>query len=116
MVDSLVTEVAANLFRIRLPMPFGLDHINVYLLKETNGLALVDCGLDLPESREKLDEGLAQLGLTPAQLTDIFVTHAHPDHIGQLERLRRLAPEARLYMHRREYQPLKERLTDQARV
>lgn len=112
MVDSFVTEVAANLYRIRLPMPFGLDHIHVYLLKETNGLSLVDCGLDLPESWQKLDEGLAQLGLMPGQLTNIFVTHAHPDHIGQLARLRRLAPEARLFLHRREYQPLKERLTE----
>lgn len=116
MTDSLVTEVADGLFRLRLPMPFGLDHINVYLIKETDGLVLVDCGLDSPESREKLDEGLARLGLTPGQLTDIFVTHAHPDHIGQLGRLRRLAPEARLYLHRREYQPLKERFTDRAGV
>jgi glyoxylase-like metal-dependent hydrolase (beta-lactamase superfamily II) len=56
-------------------------------------LALVDCGLDLPESREKLDEGLARLGLTPGHLTDIFVTHAHPDHIGGCAAL----PKTRLY-------------------
>ncbi|MBN9386802.1 MAG: MBL fold metallo-hydrolase [Chloroflexi bacterium] len=116
MADTLVTEVAENLFRIRLPMPFGLDHINVYLLKEPDGVVLVDCGLDMPESHQKLDEGLAQLGLSPDRLTDIFVTHAHPDHIGQLERLRRLAPGAHLYLHRREYQPLQERLTDQTGV
>jgi glyoxylase-like metal-dependent hydrolase (beta-lactamase superfamily II) len=116
MADALVTEVAENIFRIRLPMPFGLDHINVYLLKEADGVVLVDCGLDMPESHHRLDEGLAQLGLSPARLTDIFVTHAHPDHIGQLERLRHLAPTAHLYLHRREYQPLQERLTDQAGV
>lgn len=116
MSGSNVTEMAENIYRIRLPMPFGLDHINVYLLKETNRLALVDCGLNLPESWQKLDEGLAALGLTPNQLTDIFVTHAHPDHIGQLPRLRQLAPQARFYMHRREYNPLAERLADQAGV
>lgn len=112
MPGSNVTEIAENIYRIRLPMPFGLDHINVYLLKETNQLALVDCGLDLPDSWQALDDGLAELGLTPGQLTDIFVTHGHPDHIGQLPRLRQLAPNARLYMHRREYQPLADRVTD----
>ncbi len=116
MSSSHVTEVAENIFRIRLPMPFGLDHINVYLLKEADQLALVDCGLNLPDSWQKLDEGLAQLGLTPGQLTDIFVTHAHPDHIGQLPRLRKLAPQARLYLHRREYLPLAERMSDGAAV
>jgi glyoxylase-like metal-dependent hydrolase (beta-lactamase superfamily II) len=114
MSSSNVTEMAENIYRIRLPMPYGLDHINVYLLKETNRLALVDCGLNLPESWQMLDAGLAELGLTPGQLTDIFVTHAHPDHIGQLPRLRLLAPEAHFYMHRREYNPLAERVTDQA--
>lgn len=114
MPSSNVTEIAENIFRIRLPMPFGLDHINVYLLKEADQLALVDCGLNLPDSWQRLDEGLAQLGLTPGQLTDIFVTHAHPDHIGQLPRLRQLAPQARLYLHRREYLPLAERMADRA--
>ncbi|MDB5078170.1 MAG: hypothetical protein JWP00_94 [Chloroflexi bacterium] len=114
MSASNVTEIAENVYRIRLPMPFGLDHINVYLLKETTRLALVDCGLNMPESWQKLDEGLAELGFSPGQLTDIFVTHAHPDHIGQLPRLRKLAPEAHLYMHRREYDPLAEMSTDTA--
>ncbi len=107
-----VTEVAENIFRIWLPMPFGLNHIYVYLLRENNHLALVDCGLDRPESQQNLDESLAQLGLAPGQLTDIFVTHGHPDHIGQLDRLRRLAPEARLHIHKQEYTYMAGRAAD----
>ena len=107
-----VEEVAANLYRLRLPMPFGLDHINTYLLRETNRLALVDCGLDLPESWESLTAGFAALNLDPANLTDIFVTHAHPDHIGQLAHLRQLAPQARLFIHQREYHWLADRVSD----
>ena len=107
-----VLEVAANLYRLRLPMPFGLDHINVYLIKETNRLALVDCGLNLPDSWESLTAGFAALKVAPGDLTDIFVTHAHPDHIGQLARIRQLAPNARLFIHRQEYDRLAERVHD----
>lgn len=107
-----VQEIAENIYRVRLPMPFGLDHINVYLLKETNRLALVDCGLDLPESWAALEKGLTVLNVRAADLTDIFVTHAHPDHIGQLPRLRQFAPQARLFLHRQEYNRLAERAAD----
>ncbi len=107
-----VAEVADQLFRIRLPMPFGLDHINVYLIKETNRLALVDCGLDMPDSWDSLTAGFKALNIDPGDLTDIFVTHSHPDHIGQLARIRQLAPQARLYLHRREYKWLADRVYD----
>ncbi|HEX2912634.1 MAG TPA: MBL fold metallo-hydrolase [Chloroflexia bacterium] len=108
-----VREVAENIYSIRLPMPFGLDHINTYLIKENNRLALVDCGLDLPESWEALNSAFAHLGIPMSELTDIFVTHGHPDHIGQLPRLRRVSPEARLFLHKQEYKLLSDR-ADQA--
>ena len=108
---NIVTEIAADIYSLRLPMPMGLDHINVYLIKETNRIALVDCGLDLPDSWEALEKGFATLGLHPDQLTDIFVTHSHPDHIGQLHRLRKIAPHARLFMHRIEYDNMLQRNT-----
>ena len=116
MIDTIsnVIEVADNLYRIQLPMPFELKHINTYLIKETNRLGLVDCGLDLPDSWAALDDGIRSLGIAPSDLTDIFVTHAHPDHIGQLAHLRELAPQARVFLHRREYTRLAERFADLA--
>ncbi len=101
-----VTEVAANLYSLRLPMPLELDHINAYLIRENNRLALVDTGLDLPDSWEALTRAFSSLDLGFDELTDIFVTHAHPDHIGQLSRLRQLAPQARLFLHQIEYDRL----------
>lgn len=109
--ETNVREVAANLYRIRLPMPFDLNHINVYLLKETNRLALVDCGLNDAPSWAALTAGLANLGLEVGELTDIFVTHSHPDHIGLCNKLRQAAPDARLFFHEKEYSWLKSRAT-----
>jgi glyoxylase-like metal-dependent hydrolase (beta-lactamase superfamily II) len=111
-VTQNVTEVAEDIYSLRLPMPYSLDHINVYVIKDNNRLALVDCGLDLPDSWAALEKGLTALGLRPQELTDIFVTHSHIDHMGQLDRLRGLAPEARLFMHQVEYEAVVQHSTD----
>jgi glyoxylase-like metal-dependent hydrolase (beta-lactamase superfamily II) len=109
----LVQEIASNIYKIRLPLPFpGLDHMNVYLLQETNFLAMVDTGLATPESWQALKAGLAALNLHWHDLTDIFVTHSHPDHIGQLASIRQEAPAARFHIHYYEYELLEGRATN----
>ena len=71
-------EMAEDVFLLRLPLPFALNHINVYLIREDGGWALIDCGVDTPRAR-----GIWE-GLQPwvSRLTRIIVTHHHPDHIG----------------------------------
>src|SRR5690606_23884214 len=39
-------EVAPGIHWIRLPLPFALDHVNVYLLEDGDGWTVVDCGLN----------------------------------------------------------------------
>lgn len=71
-------EIADGVFLLRLPLPFALNHINVYLIKEDDGWTLIDCGLNTSKTREIWDSVLAEF--TP--LNRIVVTHHHPDHIG----------------------------------
>src|SRR5690625_910672 len=71
-------EIAAGVYLLRLPMPFALDHINVYLLEDGAGFTLIDCGLNTSKTREIWTQVLAQAG----PLKRIIVTHHHPDHIG----------------------------------
>jgi glyoxylase-like metal-dependent hydrolase (beta-lactamase superfamily II) len=95
--SSAIQEVAANLYKIKLSMPFEPFHINVYLLKGTNRLALVDTGL--PMAWEDLQQGFKALNIPFEQLTDIFLTHYHIDHIGSLSSLREAAPGAKIFFH-----------------
>jgi glyoxylase-like metal-dependent hydrolase (beta-lactamase superfamily II) len=105
----MIDEVADKIYKFRLPMPGRLDHINVYLIKENNRLAMIDTGLPTPDSWKTLNEYLEALNLHFSDLTDIFVTHSHPDHIGQLHRIRKHAPTARLHIHRHELSVMQER-------
>jgi glyoxylase-like metal-dependent hydrolase (beta-lactamase superfamily II) len=106
-ISDLVEEVAENIYKIKLPMPFPPYHINVYLLKENNRLAMVDCGL--PMAWELLQDGFKTLNIPFSDLTDIFLTHYHADHTGALPQIREVAPEARIYIHRLDQEFLGER-------
>lgn len=79
---ALPISVAEGVLLVRLPLPFALDHINVYLLDEGDGWTLVDCGLDTPEAREAWDRVLTHPLLQGRPLHRIVVTHHHPDHVG----------------------------------
>jgi len=74
-------EAAPGVLWMRLPLPMSLDHINVYALADTDGWALVDTGLDTPDSRAAWDLALAG-PLAGRRITRVICTHMHPDHIG----------------------------------
>lgn len=74
--------IAPGVLLLRLPLPFALNHINVYLLDDPDGWTLVDCGLDTPETRRLWTDVLASPALSGRPLRQILVTHHHPDHLG----------------------------------
>ncbi len=74
-------EVASGVLWMRLSMPIVLNHINVYAVEDGEGWALVDTGLNIPDSRDRWEAMLAGvLGGRP--VTRVICTHMHPDHIG----------------------------------
>ena len=76
-----VTEIAAGLFWLRMPLPFELNHINLWLLDDGDGWVIVDTGVDLPEGRAAWERLLAEfVGGRPVKR--VLVTHMHPDHFG----------------------------------
>ena len=74
-------EVAEGVLWLRLPLPFRLDHVNIYLIEDGAGFALLDTGIDNQPTREIWERLLAGL-LNGRPLTRILSSHCHPDHIG----------------------------------
>lgn len=73
--------ITPDILWMRLAMPMALNHINVYAVRDGDGWALVDTGLDLSGSRDEWEALLAgPLGGRP--VTRVICTHMHPDHIG----------------------------------
>ena len=61
-------EVAEGVLWLRLPLPFRLDHVNVYLIEDGTGFALLDTGIDDAPTRERLvTQAIDVAGSTPEQ-------------------------------------------------
>jgi glyoxylase-like metal-dependent hydrolase (beta-lactamase superfamily II) len=65
----------------------GSDLINFYLVEDATGLTVVDAGV--PAFHDKLAACLAEFGRTWEEVRALVLTHAHFDHVGFAERLRR---------------------------
>lgn len=74
-------EILPGLKWLRLPLPFLLGHINVWLIREAEGWAVVDTGLGNTASRD-VWTGVFQKELANAPVSRVLVTHMHPDHVG----------------------------------
>jgi glyoxylase-like metal-dependent hydrolase (beta-lactamase superfamily II) len=75
-------EMAKGIFMIRLPMPFRLTHVNVFLFLEEAGFTLIDTGPNLPGVMPALEEALGHVGRKIEDCRRIVVTHFHMDHCG----------------------------------
>ncbi|CAH2603638.1 MBL fold metallo-hydrolase [Rhodovastum atsumiense] len=74
-------EIAPGVLWLRLPLPFRLDHVNIHLIEDGAGWAVLDTGIGDRRSRE-IWEAVLDGPLAGRRLTRMIVTHYHPDHVG----------------------------------
>jgi glyoxylase-like metal-dependent hydrolase (beta-lactamase superfamily II) len=106
-------EVAPGVLWIRMPLPYTLDHINLWALDDGAGWALVDTGVRTEETAAVWRELFAN-SPDERSLTRIFVTHMHPDHVGMAGWLTRKFG-VRLWMTRLEYLTCRVMVSDTGR-
>ena len=78
---GVLREIVPGVNWLRLPLPLSLGSINVWLLADNDGHALVDCGIHNEET-VALWERLLEGPLGGRRLTRVLATHLHPDHVG----------------------------------
>ncbi len=76
-----IAPVASGVHWLRLPLPFVLDHINLWLLDDGEGSLLVDTGIGLDSVKQVWEQLLAG-PCSERPIRRILVTHCHPDHLG----------------------------------
>lgn len=74
-------EVAPGIHWLRMPLPFKLDHINLWLLEDGDGWTIVDTGICTDEVKVAW-ETLFTGAMAGRPVKRVVVTHFHPDHAG----------------------------------
>jgi glyoxylase-like metal-dependent hydrolase (beta-lactamase superfamily II) len=109
-------EVTDGIYQLPVPLPNSpLGHINAYLIQADNGYLLVDTGWDTDEAFGSLKRQLAEIGARPEEITQIVITHIHPDHYGLAGRLKQLS-QATIALHRREKANIRSRYVNMDRL
>jgi len=72
-----VTPVADGVDWLRMPLPFSLSHINLWILRDGARIAIVDTGINSGKSK-----GIWNTAIAGRELSRVLVTHLHPDHVG----------------------------------
>ncbi len=80
-------EMAPGVHWLRMPLPYQLNHINLWLLKDGDGWVVVDTGLNSEETKQLwqtifASKGIAIGGAAGAPVKRLICTHFHPDHMG----------------------------------
>src|SRR6266568_7210163 len=73
-------KVAPGAHWLRMPLPFQLDHINLWLLEDGDGWTIVDTGIGDAGTRGFWESILSRP--EKKKVKRIIVTHYHPDHAG----------------------------------
>ena len=74
--------LAEDLWWLRLPLPFALNHVNLLLADDGDAWTVIDTGLGDAPTRAAWDSVLGGL-LKGRPVRRVLVTHFHPDHSGQ---------------------------------
>ena len=80
-----VLDVAPGIRWVRMNLPFALDHINLWLLRDEidgqAGWTIVDCGVCNEATKANWERVFAE-HLDGLPVLRVIVTHFHPDHMG----------------------------------
>lgn len=76
-----IVEVQPGIYWTRMPLPFTLDHINLWVLDGGDSWTVVDTGFPSDRNRAYWRH-LFETKLADKPVGRVIVTHFHPDHIG----------------------------------
>jgi len=86
----------------------GLPYVLPYMIKDGGDTVLVDCGWNTDSAYAALEEGMREHGSHPSEISQLYITHVHPDHYGMAGRLKRIA-DCEVVIHEKDAEFIKDR-------
>ncbi len=74
-------EVSPGIYWLRMPLPFALDHINLWALEDGDGWTIIDTGYNSGPTFKFWENYLSKL-LGGKKIQRLIITHFHPDHVS----------------------------------
>ncbi len=78
--DGTHVTIAPGVHWLRMPLPFALNHINLWILDDAAGPVIVDTGVNGRKTQARWQQVLS--AFLPERPSRLLVTHMHPDHAG----------------------------------
>jgi len=94
-------EIVPGIHQLKLPVPVPsaqLADVNAYLIEGEKGCILVDTGWNTRQTFAALEEQLREIGVGFEDISQIIITHFHPDHYGLAGKLKELS-RAKIALH-----------------
>lgn len=79
--EGIPVKIAPGIYRLCVPLPFELSHINLWLLESDTGWSIIDTGFNYGETLAHWENVFRDF-FKGKPVENIFLTHFHPDHVG----------------------------------
>ena len=86
----------------------GLPYVLPYMVRDGGDVLLVDCGWNTDDAFEALQSGMKEHGSDPSEVTQLVITHVHPDHYGMAGKVKQVSS-CDVVMHEKEAEVIESR-------
>lgn len=88
LLEAVIARPAPDPGRVFENLYFvGSSWVSAWAIRTSQGVILIDALNNADEARRVIGEGMRKVGLDPADIRFVIVTHAHGDHYGGLDYL-----------------------------
>ena len=85
----MTLKIKNGIYHIPLELPWSSPgFVNVYLIDDTDGFVMIDCGVYGDHYFELLSKKLEEIDISFSEIKLLIGTHMHSDHIGLSEKIR----------------------------
>ena len=85
-------KLGGRVVTVTVPTPYDVGDVNMYLYEDEGRLVLIDAAVDTDEAWDLFLDALKTHGWTLSDLSQIWLTHHHADHVGLVNRIAAQVP------------------------